>query len=148
MRIGNHDLGLVATINNEVRNNYGLKNEIVFVELNFVELLILFGNCKMLKYEAAPKYPAISRDLAFVVDSRMLYNDLRREIKSFNDLIIEVELFDSYQGGKLGEDQKSLAFHIVYQSLERTLRTEEIDAIQNNLISVLEEKFHAQIRNF
>jgi len=148
VRIGNHDLGLVATINNEVRNNYGLKNEIVFVELNFVELLILFGNCKMLKYEAAPKYPAISRDLAFVVDSRMLYNDLRREIKSFNDLIIEVELFDSYQGGKLGEDQKSLAFHIVYQSLERTLRTEEIDAIQNNLISVLEEKFHAQIRNF
>ncbi|MEI6836132.1 MAG: phenylalanine--tRNA ligase subunit beta [Candidatus Falkowbacteria bacterium] len=148
IRVANRDLGIITTINSEVKNNYSLKNETVFVELNFAELLILFGNCRILKYEAAPKYPAISRDLAFVVDGGMLYNDLRREIKSFNDLITEVELFDSYQGGKLGEDKKSLAFHVVYQSLERTLRTEEVDLIQSDLISRLEEKFHAQIRNF
>ena len=90
----------------------------------------------------------ISRDLAFVVDSGMMYNDLRREIKSFDDLISEVELFDSYQGDKLGEDKKSLAFHVIYQSLERTLRAEEIDEIQSRLIARLEEKFGAQIRNF
>lgn len=148
VRVGGRDLGLVTTINNEVATKYGLKNETVLVELNFAELLVLFNNCKRLQYESVPKYPAISRDLAFVVDRGMLYNDLRREIKSFNDLIIDVELFDSYQGGKLGEDHKSLAFHIIYQSSDRTLRTEEIDLIQNSLIARLEEKFNAQIRNF
>ena len=148
VRVNNHDLGLVTTVNSEVSSKYGLKNETVLVELNFAELLALFSVCQELKYEAVPKYPAISRDLAFVVDSGILYNDLRREIKSFNDLITKVELFDSYQGDKLGEDRKSLAFHIIYQSSERTLRAEEIDQIQADLFAKLEEKFGAQIRNF
>jgi len=148
VRVNNRDLGLISTVNNEVAGKFGLKNETVTVELNFVDLLSLFVACPLIKYEAVPKYPMISRDLAFVVDSGMMYNDLRREIKSFDELITEVELFDSYQGDKLGEDKKSLAFHVIYQSLERTLRAEEIDEIQARLITRLEEKFGAQIRNF
>ncbi len=148
VRVNNHDLGLISTINSDVLNKFGLKNETVTAELNFAELLSLFIVCPLTKYQAVPKYPMISRDLAFVVDSGMMYNDLRREIKSFDDLISEVELFDSYQGDKLGEDKKSLAFHVIYQSLERTLRAEEIDEIQSRLIARLEEKFGAQIRNF
>jgi phenylalanyl-tRNA synthetase, beta subunit, non-spirochete bacterial len=148
VRVNNRDLGLVSTINSEVSGKFGLKNETVTVELNLAELLALYTSCPLVKYKPVPKYPMISRDLAFVVDSGMMYNDLRREIKSFDDLIVEVELFDSYQGDKLGEDKKSLAFHVIYQSLERTLRAEEIDAIQTKLIARLEEKFGAQIRNF
>ncbi len=148
VRVGNHDIGLISTINSEVAGKYGLKNKTVFAELNLAEIFILFKTCKEYKYESVPKYPAVSRDLAFVVDSGMLYNDLRREMKLFNDLIINVELFDSYQGDKLGDDKKSLAFHIVYQSIDRTLRTEEVDAIQSDLILRLEKKFGAQIRNF
>ena len=148
VRVNDHDLGLVTTINSEVAGKFGLKNETVLVELNFAELLALAAACPEKKYTSLPKYPAITRDLAFVVDSGMLYNDLRREIKSFNDLITGVELFDSYQGGKLGEDKKSLAFHIIYQSPERTLRAEEVDTIQKEVIARLEEKFGAQIRNF
>lgn len=148
VRVNNHDLGLISTISSEVAGKVGLKNETVIVELNLAELLALFIVCPLVRYEATPKYPVISRDLAFVVDAGMMYNDLRREIKLFDELIVAVELFDSYQGGKLGEDKKSLAFHVVYQSLERTLRAEEIDEIQSRLITRLEEKFSAQIRNF
>jgi len=148
VRVNNHDLGLISTVNSEVSGKFGLKNETVTVELNLAELLALYVSCPLVKYQSVPKYPMISRDLAFVVDCGMMYNDLRREIKSFDDLIVEVELFDSYQGDKLGEDKKSLAFHVIYQSLERTLRAEEIDAIQTRLIARLEEKFGAQIRNF
>jgi len=148
VRVNNHDLGLVTTVNSEASSKFGLKNETVFVELNFAELLALFTACPELKYKPVPKYPTIYRDLAFVVDAGMMYNDLRREIKLFNDLISQVELFDSYSGGKLGDDKKSLAFHVVYQSLDRTLRAEEVDAIQKELIARLEEKFGAQIRNF
>ena len=148
VRVNNRDLGLISTVNSEVAGKFGLKNETVTVELNLAELLTLYVSCPLVKYQSVPKYPMISRDLAFVVDCGMMYNDLRREIKSFDDLIVEVELFDSYQGDKLGEDKKSLAFHVIYQSLERTLRAEEIDEIQTRLIARLEEKFGAQIRNF
>lgn len=148
IRVNNHDLGLVAMVNKNLAGKFGLKNETAFVELNFVEILSLFNICLAAKYQAVPKYPAITRDLAFVVDSGMMYNDLRREIKSFNDLITDVELFDIYQGEKIGDDKKSLAFHIVYQSPERTLRAEEVDEIQTSLFSRLNEKFGAQLRDF
>jgi phenylalanyl-tRNA synthetase beta chain len=148
IRIDSHDLGIVSLINRQISKNFGLKNETVIAEMNFAEILALWSSCPLHKYQPIPKYPAGSRDLAFVVDSRMLYNDLEKEIKNFNPLISRVELFDSYQGGKLGQDRKSLAFHVIYQATDRTLRAEEIDVIQNSLIERLQEKFSAQIRNF
>lgn len=148
VRVNNYDLGLISVIKKEIASGFGLKMETVVAEINLMELLALFSICPQNKYQAVPRYPAISRDLAFVVDSGIMYNDLRREIKLFDSLITEVELFDCYQGNNLGDNKKSLAFHVIYQSLERTLRAEEVDEIQNNLISRLEEKFGAQIRNF
>jgi len=99
------------------------------------------------KYRELEKYPAVVRDLAFVVDREILYNDIKNEIENFNSLIKQVELFDVYQGGKLGQDKKNLAFHIVYQA-DKTLLSEEIDEMQKSLIGYLEKKFNAQIRNF
>lgn len=148
VRVNGRDIGSIITVNKESAVVFGLKNETVFTELSLMELLGLLAVCPLKKYEAAPKYPAIVRDLAFVVETGMMYNDLRREINSFNDLISSVELFDSYQGDKLGDNKKSLAFHIIYQSQERTLIADEIDQIQTSLIERLESKFGAQVRNF
>jgi phenylalanyl-tRNA synthetase beta chain len=148
VRVNGRDIGIISAINKDSASAYGIKNETIFTELSLSELSGLFSVCPMKKYRALSKYPAITRDLAFVVDAGIVYNDLRKEMISFNELINSVELFDSYQGDKLGEDKKSLAFHIIYQSKERTLVAEEIDAIQAELLLKLEEKFGAQIRNF
>ena len=72
----------------------------------------------------------------------------QREIETFDELIISVELFDVYQGNKLGKDKKSLAFHVSYQADDRTLINEEVDQIQNRLVEHSEKKYEAQIRNF
>ena len=148
IRVNDRDIGSVITINKNSALASGLKNETVFTEISLTELLALFSVCPQKKYEAVQKYPAVIRDLAFVVETGMMYNDLIKEIASFNNLIYSVELFDSYQGDKIGDDKKSLAFHVIYQSKERTLKAEEIDEIQASLISKLESKFGAQIRNF
>lgn len=148
IKVNGREIGSISTITNQVASSYGIKNETVVAELSIAELSALFSMCPLKKYEAVPKYPGVTRDLAFVVDTEMMYNDLRREVISFNELISSVELFDSYQGGKLGENKKSLAFHVVYQSKERTLTAEEIDIIQEGLLKRLSEKFGAQIRNF
>jgi len=58
-----------------------------------------------------------------------------------------VELFDVYQGEKLGKGNKNLAFSIVYQA-DKTLISEEVDEIQKGLIKKLEEKFEARVRKF
>ncbi|MFZ4648623.1 MAG: phenylalanine--tRNA ligase subunit beta [Patescibacteria group bacterium] len=142
------ELGLVAVLEKEVSRGIGLKKESVVAELNFNALLEIFLANKGHQYVDVPKYPVVKRDLAFVVDSEILYNDLREAIITFDSLINSVELFDVYQGDNLLTGKKSLAFSIFYQSKDRTLTAEEIDSLQDRLLTFLSEKFGAQIRNY
>ena len=88
------------------------------------------------------------RDLAFVVNEKVLYNDFWRVLADFHPLISRAELFDIYQGGALGEGKKSWAFHITYQASDRTLTAEEVDLIQTDLIQRCHSQFDSQIRDF
>ncbi len=141
------NIGAVFLVSRKVGKNIGLKKEAVVVEIRLNDLLVLMKEAGVKKYEPFEKFPAIVRDLAFVVDSKMLYNEIRKEIFEFDELIKSVELFDVYEGDKLGENKKSLAFHIVYQS-DRTLNNKEVDAIQDKLLLGLKNKFEASIRDF
>ncbi|OIO08202.1 phenylalanine--tRNA ligase subunit beta [Candidatus Falkowbacteria bacterium CG_4_10_14_0_2_um_filter_41_15] len=142
------NIGTIVKVDENITKGNGLKKIVVMAELSFNELLKLVQNYGYKQYRAVPKYPPMVRDLAFVVDAKILYNDIRDALKNFHELITSVELFDVYVGDKLGANKKNLAFHVIYQSDERTLTTEEIDTIQNNLINHLQSKFEAQIRNF
>lgn len=142
------EIGFLAKINDKVLNRNGIKKETSSLEISLKTLLIAISKGNLNQYQTVPKFPPINRDLAFVIDQKILYNDISKEIKSFHSLIKEVELFDVYSGTNLENNKKSIAFHIVYQSEEKTLTNEEIDLIQNNLINHLEKKFSAQIRNF
>ena len=141
-------LGLVAGLDSQVAATLNIKKEVAVAEISFKELagLILAKGAK--KYEKIPKYPPVIRDLAFVVGSKTLYNDIKKEIASFSQLVKEVKLFDVYEGEGLGENNRNLAFHVIYQAPDRTLTAEEIAKEQEKLIKILEKKFSAQIRNF
>ncbi|MBI4652726.1 phenylalanine--tRNA ligase subunit beta [Candidatus Kuenenbacteria bacterium] len=141
------NIGIVAQLNNQVAMNLGIKKQIAIAEINFKKLYDLILSTPEKKYKELEKYPAVVRDLAFVVDEEILYIDIKNEIENFDELIGYVELFDVYQGGKLGQNKKNLAFHIIYQA-DKTLTTEEVDEMQEKLIKHLEDKFKAQIRNF
>jgi len=150
-RVAKKDIGLVAKLDNGHGIRAGLKKEVVIAEINFNDLFILTEQSRMLgadKYKAYMKYPSAVRDLAFVVDEKILYNDIRDEIMSFHKLIKHVELFDVYQGDKLGANKKNLAFHITYLAPDRTLTASEVDEIQQGLIKQLDKKFSAKIRDF
>ena len=142
------ELGTIALLSAESKDNINLKKEVALAELNFNKLVELVLDQAPFRFMEAPKYPPIIRDLAFVVNEKILYNDLRKEILNFNPLIKTVELFDVYVGNKLAADEKSLAFHINYLSDERTLKSEEIDNLQNDLITHLAEVFEAKLRDF
>ena len=99
------------------------------------------------KFQAFAKFPPVIRDLAFVINEKVLYNDVREAILGFHDYIKKADLFDFYQGVKIGQGKKSLAFHIVYQA-DRTMTANEVDQLQDRLIKKLAEKFEAKIRDY
>lgn len=148
INIFGQEIGLVALIGSEAKINLNLKKVAVIAELNFNLLIKLILDLPTFKFKEIAKYPSVRRDLAFVVGTKILYNDLRAEILRFNSLINSVELFDVYSGDKLPAGQKSLAFHLNYQSEERTLTAVEVDKIQTDLVAHFAEKFEAKLRNF
>ncbi|OGH92268.1 MAG: hypothetical protein A2479_02950 [Candidatus Magasanikbacteria bacterium RIFOXYC2_FULL_39_8] len=86
------------------------------------------------------------RDVAFVVHKTVLHTDVVKEIKAVDLLIGNVELFDVFEGENLGQNKKSLAYHITYVSKEKTLETADVDKIHAKLVKLLEQKFKAEVR--
>ncbi|MDP3836721.1 MAG: phenylalanine--tRNA ligase subunit beta [bacterium] len=142
------EIGFTGRLSAEVANAFGLKLKVAYVEINFKELMALYLSLPANQYIEAPKYPPVTRDIAFVVDEKILYNDFWKVLIDFHPLIVKAELFDVYTGAGLGEGMKSLAFHLTYQDKERTLTAEEIDLIQADLIKRCQDKFEAQVRDF
>jgi phenylalanyl-tRNA synthetase beta chain len=92
------------------------------------------------------RFPSISRDLAFVVDQKVSYEEIRREIKHTDKLIVDVSLFDLYQGENIAEGKKSIALSLLFQNPEKTLKDEEVNAIIAKVIGALKMRFAAEIR--
>jgi len=119
-----------------------------------MDINILLAQQKLVKkYSKISSYPLVKRDLAFLLDKKYTWLEISKVVAKVNPLIKNLELFDVFncsdhkKGANL-EGKISLAFHIVYQSMERTLRATEIDKIQKEIIKVLQEKFGGQLRNF
>ncbi|MFZ4632046.1 MAG: phenylalanine--tRNA ligase subunit beta [Patescibacteria group bacterium] len=147
IKLFNEDLGVVAMLSKEAINNVNLKKKIAIAELNYNIIFNLVSGLETKSFKELSKYPTVVRDLAFVLNEKILYNEVKSEMINFNSLIKEVELFDIYSGNKLAADEKSLAFHISLISEEKTLTTEEVDEVINNLIKHLGEKFEAKLRD-
>lgn len=142
------EIGFVSEIDKKILSSLGVKKDVAVVEVSFDKIFKTISSLLEKKYKEANKFPKAERDLAFVVDSKVLYNKIKAEIEEFNELIFEVELFDVYEGDKIGSEKRSLAFHITYLSNEKTLKSEEVDELQKKLIKNLENKFEAKIRDF
>lgn len=100
------------------------------------------------KYIEVSKYPPITRDISFVVGSDFIpnnYFDLIRDIGG--DLVEQVELLDKYEDPeKFGPGKVSYTYHVVYRSPERTLKTEEVEPLQDKLYEQTRIQFNAELR--
>ncbi|OIO05650.1 phenylalanine--tRNA ligase subunit beta [Candidatus Falkowbacteria bacterium CG1_02_37_21] len=143
-----HDIGLVTMVSPAATAAVNLKKPIALAEINFDLLFDLVLAQPNLKFSGVLKYPPLTRDLAIVVSEEILYNKVRKAIKDFDALIKSVELFDVYSGDKLESGKKSLAWHLVYQSEDKTLTSNEVDNLQNKLLEYLAENLGAKLRDF
>ena len=104
-------------------------------EIDFTKLVELATEERI--YTAPSKYPAMVRDIALWVDQNTKVAEVLNVINTVGgSLVSDVDLFDMYPG----DDKKSLAFHIIFQSNERTLIDKEVNELQEKIIKALEEK--------
>ena len=103
---------------------------------------------QMPEYREVSRYPAVVRDIALVVSQEQALQPLLAAMKAAAPaIVLEVCLFDVFQGKGLSEGQKSLAFRVVMQDTARTLADAEVDAAVAALIEAAKVKFGASLRN-
>ena len=94
-----------------------------------------------------PKFPAVSRDIAVVVDEKVGAGSMMDLIrKTASKTLEDVKLFDIYRGDKLGKDRKSAAYAITLRAPDRTLTDEEINATMDKVLKALKDAFGAELR--
>jgi len=100
------------------------------------------------QYKEVSKYPEISRDISFIIDKNINLNNYYEIVRDFaENLIEEVKLIDSYEDEKkFGKDKKSYTFRIIYRSPERTLTSEEVNKIQEEIRKETKQNLNAILR--
>ncbi len=100
-----------------------------------------------LQFHEISKYPAVSRDLALLVDNNVEFAQIEEIARQTDKKQLKrVELFDVYQGKNLPEGKKSYAVNFILQDETKTLNDKAIDAIMQKLIKNLTNKLGAELR--
>jgi phenylalanyl-tRNA synthetase beta chain len=144
IEINGTTVGYITELHPEKQERFGMLSRVALseIDLNVLLPLISFKS----NYKHISEYPEVKRDVAFVVDKKVQHIDIVKEIQSVDRLIVNVELFDVYEGTNVGEGKKSVAYHITYLSGEKTLETGEVDKVHGKVTDVLKKKFNAEVR--
>ena len=136
-------IGFVGELHPQWLQKYELPLAPVLFELD----LDVLKQARLPKYVEVSRQPAAIRDLAIVVDHELELQPLMDGIISnCPALIQDVKLFDVYAGKGIDSGKKSLAFRIVMQDTQRTLKDAEVDAAVQQLATYLQQTFAAQSR--
>lgn len=138
-------IGYIGQLHPEVEKELDLSETYVF-ELNLEALLK--ANVDHLKYKKLPRFPSVTRDVALVVNESLEAGQVKRVIEEAGGAkLVEINLFDVYQGKHLEEGKKSLAFSLRYYNPEQTLTEEEVKKAHDRVLSAVEEQFGAALRS-
>ncbi len=136
-------LGIVSR---KVCKALDVDSEVYYADLNWKHLMKTVRNQKV-SYTEISKYPAVSRDLALLLDKNVEFAEIEKiAYATEKKLLKEVKLFDVYEGKNLEAGKKSYAVNFVLQDEGKTLNDKQIDAIMNKLITNLQTKLNAKLR--
>ena len=125
---------------------FGIKQEVLFADFNWDTILKITGN-KSIKVTGLPKFPAVKRDLALLLDVKTEFKEIYNlAFQSEKNLLKEVDLFDVYQGDKLPQGKKSYAVSFLIQDETKTLADKQIEKIMQKLQQTFEKNLDAILR--
>ena len=136
----------MGIISKKLQKQFGLDNPVYYAELNWTALMKVIKKNEVL-YTEISKFPAVSRDLALLVDTNVEFAQIEQIARQAEKkLLKKVELFDVYEGDKLPAGKKSYAVNFILQDEEKTMGDKQIDAIMQKLIASLKKQLNAELR--
>lgn len=143
--IDGRQCGIVGEIHPDVAQKFGAaqRNYIAVID---IEPLRVNASLKT-EYKPLPKFPAVSRDIAMLVDDSVMVKEIEQIISQRSGKILEqIKLFDVYKGKQVPDGKKSVAYSITFRASDRTLTDEEVAKAMESITGTLSEKLGAQLR--
>ena len=151
IKVGIDVIATFGEVHPEVLVNYDINKRCYMAELNITKIVKYSKQNK--KYEEVPKFPAVERDIAIIVDEEIEVGEIEKLITKKSKRLLkgkkgleEIKLFDIYRDEKLGERKKSIAYSLIFRDKTKSMSDEEINPVMDEIIKELEEKFGAILR--
>jgi phenylalanyl-tRNA synthetase beta chain len=138
-------IGHVGRLADSIAASYKFRQNVFVAEVNLQTLL--HSSPKPARYRPLAKYPAIVRDVSFLVKRHVEYASIENAIRKQGfDLCRNILFIDSYEGKGVAEDERSLTIRLEYRSDERTLIEDEVEQVHKNIVEGVLAEFGSTVR--
>lgn len=136
----------IGIIDLKIKKMFGLEADVFYADVDWTSLMKAVRKNELLFTEIS-KYPAVSRDLALLLDSNIEFSQIEQIARQTEKKLLKrIELFDVYEGKNLPAGKKSYAVNFILQDDSKTLNDKAIDSIMQKLIHQLTTKLGAELR--
>jgi phenylalanyl-tRNA synthetase beta chain len=142
----NKELAVAGSVSAAKRKQFDIKQPVYYLCINWNRYLEM-NAAQSIRFREIPRFPAVERDLAIVVDSKLEYAAIEKAAREAKiGQLTSVNLFDVFENEKLGAGKKSMAMSLVFQDPEKTLTDAEIEAMMARITGIFQKQFHAEVR--
>jgi phenylalanyl-tRNA synthetase beta chain len=145
VRCADHLVGVVGGLHPDVEHELEIDAPAWVFELDIEKLLPYVPVHR--RFTELPRFPAVVRDVAIVVDEDFASDRVVRFVRQWRpELVADVALFDVYVGAPMAAGKKSLAYSVAYRAADRTLTDEAVNALQDDLRAALTRDLGVALR--
>jgi phenylalanyl-tRNA synthetase beta chain len=145
-KIKNDIVAVIGSISKKTLGRFDIKQPVFYADIDWDKVLEL-NKKQQISYFEIPKYPAVHRDLAIVIDKSLPYEQVEKATYGARvNKLQSVSLFDVFENEKLGADKKSLAVSFTFLDEEKTMTDKDIDAMMGRIIASYEKELNAVVR--
>lgn len=143
--LGDRELVKFGAIKKPLLKSMDIKQEVFYADFKWDTILAVL--LQKIKFAEISKYPVVKRDLALLIDEAVAFEQIHTLVKGADkNAILDVSLFDVYQGDKLPEGKKSYAISLKLQDASKTLTDAQIEKIMSKVQQNLEKELGATLR--
>jgi phenylalanyl-tRNA synthetase beta chain len=138
-------IGYIGVLHPKLLDDNKIRVPVAAFEIELDRLL----NRGMTKFKSITpsKFPAVERDLAFVMPDTLAVGEVLKVIRQQSgELLVDLKVIDVFEGEPLEKGQKSVALRLVLQDRENTLQEDRVNALQQKLIEALKSRYPIALR--
>ncbi len=142
--VDGNTVGVIGEVHPKVRENFDIAGEVYLFEIDLEALLPYTTAVRM--YKPIPRFPAMVRDMALVIDAGVTHRQITGIMESY-PLVTQVAIFDVYSGEQVPQGKKSFAYRLTYQSPDHTLTDKEVNRVEKQILGRLTKELGATLRS-